>query len=73
MTTMEDEVFEKVFERIEDVFELGTSFDGNELVIDDYLLTEDERKQKLRQILEEIENNAKGEVLHQVFDKEAKP
>lgn len=55
---MEDGEFEKYFERIEDVFELGTSFDGNELVIDDYLLTEDERKQKIKQILEEIYQKA---------------
>jgi len=39
----------------------------------DCTITKAERRAKLKEILEEIENNAKGEVLHQVFDKEAKP
>lgn len=39
----------------------------------DCTITKAERRTQMRKILEEIENNAKGEVLHQVFDKEAKP
>ena len=58
---MNDEEFEKYFERIDCIFDSW------------FVSTPQERKDKLKQILEEIENNAKGKVLHQVFDKEAKP
>lgn len=80
---MNDEDFEKYSERIKDVFVLGTSFDGNELVIDDYLLTEDERKQKLKEILEEIYQKGKDDKFKDIGyldvdeyypeEKEAKP
>ena len=63
---MSDEEFEKYFEQMENIY----------FVLGDYYFeyySVEERKAKLKEILEEIENNAKGEVLHQVFDKEAKP
>ena len=61
---MEDEVFEVYRKRIYATF------------IYPYLSEEEYDscdETKLKEILEEIENNAKGEVLHQVFEKEAKP
>ena len=57
---MKDEEFEKYFRDITNCMY-------------DCTITKAERRAKLKEILEEIENNAKGEVLHQVFDKEAKP
>ena len=61
---MEDEVFEKYYEMICDIFAKGCT---------GYVIRREKRRAKLKEILEEIENNAKGKVLHQVFDKEAKP
>ncbi len=56
---MKDEEFEKYFRDITNCMY-------------DCTITKAERRTQMRKILEEIENNAKGEVLHQVFDKEAK-
>ena len=57
---LKDEEFEKYFRDITNCMY-------------DCTITKAERRTQMRKILEEIENNAKGEVLHQVFDKEAKP
>jgi len=55
---LKDEEFEKYFRDITNCMY-------------DCTITKAERRTQMRKILEEIENNAKGEVLHQVFDKEA--
>ena len=55
---MEDEVFEEVFEKIEKVFHFGVYFDDCRDPDGSYTWDETERKQKLKEILEElIENN----------------
>jgi len=48
---MEDEEFEKYFERIEEIFS-ATDFEGSYGVYYDF--STDERKSKIKQILEEI-------------------
>ena len=51
---MEDEEFEKVFKKIEDVFHFGVYFDDCKDPDGSYTWDETERKQKLKEILEEI-------------------
>lgn len=51
---MEIEEFEKVFKKIEDVFHFGVYFDACRDPDGSYTWNENERKQKLKEILEEI-------------------
>ena len=70
---MEDEEFEKVFKKIEDVFHFGVYFDDCKDPDGSYTWDETERKQKLKEILEEMIAKEIDKAIREFYFKEAKP
>ena len=54
---MEEKEFEKYFERIEEIFHFGVYFDDCKDPDGSYTWDEKERKQRIKEILEEIEKD----------------